>query len=138
MESWLACSIAATVLWGCWGFIAKLASRTLSWQNLLLLSYGGSLVVFPVYLIYFSRHLSFFPVRPDYLFAVSGGIFSSLAGLFFYHALSKQEASRIVVITSMYPAITVLLACVFLQEPFTIKKTIGVILAVAAVYLLSV
>jgi transporter family protein len=137
MESWMLYSVIASLFWGFWGFFAKLASRTLPWQNLLLLSYFGSFIVFIFYIIFLSKAFESLSFRSDHFLALLSGAISTVGALFFYHALSKGEASRIVVITSMYPFITVILAVLFLNEPLSIKKVSGAVFAVAAICLLS-
>ena len=137
MNAWVLYSLITVCVWGFWGLSAKLASRSVSSQNLLLLAFLGNLLVFPLCLAVFGRHLRFIWRQPDYHFAVLAGIIGALGTLFFYLALTRGEASRVVVMTAMYPVITVILAFVFLHEPVTIHKAAGIAFALAALILLS-
>jgi bacterial/archaeal transporter family protein len=69
--------------------------------------------------------------------SLAGGMAGAVGGVFFYFALSKGEASRVVTITSLYPMISVLLACLFLDEALTTQKIAGIACAVAAMILLT-
>lgn len=137
MKSWLLYALISASLWGLWGFFGKLASRTLTSQNLLLLGSLGSLAVFPIYIAFFSKHLKFIWNQADYYTAILGGVVGSVGSLCFYLAISKGEASRVVTITAIYPVVTFFLAFLFLKEPITIQKLIGIGLAVFGVFLLS-
>ena len=61
----------------------------------------------------------------------------SLGALFFLHAVSKQKASIVVTATALYPLITIILACLILKEPITLKQGIGIIFALIAMILLT-
>lgn len=137
MNNWLFYSFITTFLWGLWGLTGKLASRTVSSQNLLLLAAIGSFIVYPLYIMLFSKHFQFQWNNLDNYLAIIGGILGAFGGLFFYMAISKGEISRVVAITATYPAITVLLAWIFLHEAMTIQKGAGILFAVVGIYLLS-
>ncbi len=137
MKTWLLYSISTTVLWGIWGVIAKLSSRSIVWQNVFLLTYCGYFIVFPIYFILFSNHFKFLWRNIDCFFAIFGGIISSIAALFFYFAISEGESSKVVTITALYPVLTVILAYLLLHEPITVRKLIGVGLAIGAIYFLQ-
>ena len=47
-----------------------------------------------------------------------------------------EPAGKVVALTSVYPAITLLLSCLFLGEPITVKKVVGIVLAIVAVAIL--
>ena len=46
MERWMTYSLAAFLIWGVWGFLGKLASRTLGHKPLVVFSLAGYLIVF--------------------------------------------------------------------------------------------
>ena len=138
MKAWLLFSILATVLWGFWGFFAKLSARSVGPEKLLLLATAGNLLVYPVYLALYWRHLSFSFAKPDQWFAVVSGSVSAVAALFFYFAFTRGEASKIVAITATYPILTVLLALIFLGEQMSPVKCTGIAFAVFGVILISI
>jgi transporter family protein len=137
MKSWIIYALTAVGLWGSWGFCGKLASRSLAPQNLLMLACLGSLTVFPLYAALFFKHLEFSWQRADCYYALIGGAAGALGGLFFYLAIAKGEASLVVPVTAIYPVVTLALACIFLKEPLSVQKGIGIALAVLGVCLLS-
>lgn len=137
MPAWLIYSLVTVGLWGVWGVFGKLAARSVTAETLMLLGSIGGLLVFPVYVAIFHRHLRFSWDRPDYYFAVLAGVLGTIGALFYYQALAHGEASRVVAVTAIYPVVTVLLVYLFLREPLNAQKIIGIALAVAGVLLLS-
>lgn len=137
MKPWLLPAIAAMILWGGWGFFERLAARSVAPRNLVLLGSIGSMLVFPLFVALFHKHLRFDWHNADYYSAVIGGFVGALGGLFFYWAISRGEASRVVTVTAMYPVVTLVLAALFLREPFTIQKTAGIAFAMLGIVLLA-
>jgi drug/metabolite transporter (DMT)-like permease len=65
------------------------------------------------------------------------GFFDVTASALFIYASQHGRLDEAVVITSLYPAVTVLLARIFLKEHFSRWKLIGLLAALAAVPLIS-
>jgi drug/metabolite transporter (DMT)-like permease len=65
------------------------------------------------------------------------GCVDSLGTIFFVRASQTGRLDEAVVISSLYPAVTVLLARVFLQEHFTRWRFIGLLAALAAVPMIA-
>lgn len=137
MKTWLLYAALCTTMWGVWGFFGKLASRTVGSKNLILLGTVGALIIYPVYFLLFFGNFKFEWKVPAYYFALLAGIVGSLGAIFFYLALSKGEASRVVVFTALYPALTVLLSFLLLKEPLSLYKMAGIAFAVVGMLLLS-
>ena len=137
MKAWLCASLITVGLWGFWGFFLKLASRSLSTKNLILIGIIGALIMYPIYFIIFHKDFSFKFSDPNYIYGLVGGIMGSMAMLAFYYAIHTGEASKVVTITALYPVITIILAFIFLKETITIHKIIGIIFAISAIYFLS-
>ena len=69
---------------------------------------------------------------------VLSSVLVSMGGVFFYlRALSGGEASKIVPLSSTYPAVTFALALLFLGESFTVNKFIGTLLLSGGIYFIS-
>jgi uncharacterized membrane protein len=76
------------------------------------------------------------PTRPVALM-LSAGVISGTANLLFLAATGKGELAIVAVLSSLYPAITVLLARVFLAEQWSRSQAVGLVGAVIAVILVS-
>ena len=80
----------------------------------------------------------FSPTYPTgFVWALLAGCVDVTGTAFFVRASQTGRLDAAVVITSIYPVITVLLARIFLRERFTLWRTIGMIAAVASVALIS-
>lgn len=74
---------------------------------------------------------------PGVSYALLGGAFACIGSLGLFFALQKGPAGEVAVLTALYPAITMALSCLFLGETFTVKKGIGIILAVISFVILA-
>ena len=135
MAGWLLYSLLALVLWGLWGVFSKIAATHLP-------SWAIFLVEICVYLLVggFIWGLLRTPVTwtvPGAAAAVAAGLSGGFALFFFLKALSTGPAAVVVPLTSLYPVITVLLGITFLQEDLSLRHLLGILMAAAAVWLLS-
>ncbi|MEM4270290.1 MAG: EamA family transporter, partial [Candidatus Caldarchaeum sp.] len=69
--------------------------------------------------------------------ALLAGALGFLGALLFYVALDLNPSSIVVVATSLYPVVTILLSTLFLGESISIRQAVGVVLAIAALVLIS-
>jgi drug/metabolite transporter (DMT)-like permease len=76
-------------------------------------------------------------LRPDVRLAILAGCLDVTGTTLFIRANQAGRLDSAVVLSSLYPALTVLLARFFLKEQFTRWKTIGILAAVAAVPLIA-
>ena len=74
---------------------------------------------------------------PRAMFGAVAGIFDITASTLFIYAGQRGRLDEAVVITSLYPAITVLLARLFLKEQFSRWKFVGLLAALAAVPMIA-
>jgi transporter family protein len=137
MKIWLVYAALCTTMWGIWGLFGKLATRTVTSKNLILLGTVGALVIYPIYFLLFFRNFKFEWKVPSYYFALLAGLVGSLGAIFFYLSLSKGEASKVVVVTALYPALTVLLSFLLLKEQLSPYKMAGIAFAIIGIILLS-
>src|SRR5579862_727719 len=70
-------------------------------------------------------------------FGMVAGFFDITASALFIYASQRGRLDEAVVITSLYPAVTVLLARLFLKERFSRWKLVGLLAALAAVPLIA-
>jgi drug/metabolite transporter (DMT)-like permease len=74
---------------------------------------------------------------PAAAYAAIAGIFDVVASALFIYASQRGRLDQAVVITSLYPAVTVLLARVILKEHFSGWKFVGLLAALVAVPLIA-
>jgi len=124
-------SLLALLFWGMWGFLTKMVADSVAWQTQMIFFAIGTLLV----------ALLAKPGIPTFdgfhMIGAAAGIAGGLGFLFFYRAITRGEASVVIPITSLYVAVATVLAFVVLSEPVSVKKLIGLILAVAAMFFLA-
>ena len=135
MSSWLALSLVSLGLWGLWGFCSKVATQHLGPQVAYLLGMTGYLPVFGILLYETGGKVPWHPW--GWVAAVAAGMSTGFGLFFFFRALNQGAASIVVPLTSLYPVVTVMLSWLFLRESLSPRQLTGLILAVAAVWLLS-
>lgn len=132
---WQLVAVLSLIMWGLWGFILKLVTKNIEWYQIYAI---GSLVTILatsiIALVY--RNQLLINQRDTYIIlaASTAGV---LGYIFFIMALKDGEASVVVPLTALYPAITVVLSYTILHENITTLQLIGVILAIIAAVLLS-
>jgi len=87
-------------------------------------------------LVLFGRHLRPLPM-PVLAVAVVAGILDITGSVVFIRAVQLGRLDVAVVLSSLYPAVTVLLARIFLHEHFSRARTIGMVAALAAVPMIA-
>ena len=134
MSAWLLPTFGYLIGVGFMGVIAKLALRTIEWQQLVLW-------VAIAYAFFALGFALFGGVR---LPLGAGGGWAALmafiaAGslILLFVALSKGEASRVVPIAASYPALTLLASAFILSERITPLRVAGTLLVIGGVVLLS-
>jgi uncharacterized membrane protein len=87
-------------------------------------------------IVLFGKHLRAVPA-PVLGVAMVAGILDSTGSTVFIRAFQTGRLDDAVVLSSLYPAVTVLLARVFLHEHFSRARTIGMVAALAAVPMIA-
>lgn len=130
--------IITFISWGLSSFIAKISTNRIGERSV----FWDMIGYFPVVIIY---SLIVFKAKTLFTGDKTGiflGILSGFTGAFgligFYILLTKKEVSTIVPLTALYPILTAILAFIFLKESLTVFKIMGIILALAAIYLLNI
>ncbi|PYL49969.1 MAG: hypothetical protein DMF40_00650 [Verrucomicrobia bacterium] len=73
----------------------------------------------------------------DGIFALGSGVALVIAVVFYFLALSEGPASVVVPIYGMFIVGGAVLGLLFLHEPFTLRKALGILLAAISVYLIA-
>jgi len=137
MPRWLSYSLLTIVLFGFWGFVSTVVTRDLAPLTVQVLSTIGLL---PVALVLaFSKNLQ---KATSYgwgiLFATATGVLGGSGNIAMYKALQLGgEGSAVVPFTGMYPLVTVILARFLLKERLNRIQSLGIALALVAIYLFS-
>jgi transporter family protein len=133
--AWLIPTIGYVVALGVWGVAGKLALRSLSWGDVLVVTavvYGLTAIV----LLALGRGGVRFEANTWWALVAAVCVVSAL--IFFYLALESGEASKVVPISAAYPAVTLVLSAIFLAESISLVKVGGLVLVIGGVVLLSV
>jgi len=134
MSGWILPVIAYIVLLGAGGVTAKLALRTISWQQLVLWVPIAYVVVSAGLMVLGGTR---FPLGGGGAWAAATAVCVSFALVLFFYALTKGPASQVAPATSAYPIVTVIGSAVFLAEKLTLVRGIGTALVVLGVVLIS-
>jgi transporter family protein len=134
---WLYYSLLTVLLWGGWGAISKaVADNVNAYVNQFLFTVG----LLPLMLVFLrSPRLAGGRNRKlGIIFAFLTGILGGLGNIAFFKSLSLGGRVTIVVpVCGLAPLVTVLVAFVVLHERMTNYQKVGLVVALAAIYLLS-
>jgi transporter family protein len=122
-------------MWGFWGFFPKLTTRHINPVSGVVFETLGVAIVGAV--MYVGMGSTLQVSSAGILYAVLTGMVGLLGAYFYLVAMTTGKVSVIVTLTALYPVITIGLACLFLKEPITVKEGIGMVLAVAAIVMLT-
>lgn len=123
--------------WGLTSFVDKLAADRIGTQGALWHALGLLPPVVVYSLLAFRVPALLQADRPGIGLALLTGILGGCGSIGFYALLARAEASRMIPLVGLYPALAAVLALVFLHESVTPSKIAGVVLSVVAIYLLS-
>jgi len=137
MPRWLSFSLITIALFGVWGFVSTVITKEVSPLTVQVLSTIGLL---PVALILgFSQNLrKGTNFGAGIALATLTGVLGGSGNVALYKALQiGGEGSVVVPLTGMYPLVTVILARFLLKERLNRIQTLGIGLALFAIYLFS-
>jgi bacterial/archaeal transporter family protein len=137
MHAWLFYSLLTVVLWGVWGVVSKIASDRIDADtNQIYFTLG----LLPVTLASFGSLGSQGggERKAGIRWAFLTGILAGAGNMAFFHALAiGGRASIVIPVTALFPIVTVILATAFLRERMGTAQKTGLVLALVAIYLLS-
>lgn len=135
MSQWLPSALLALFSFGLWGLFSKLAIAHIDSKSALIFQTAGVLLVGLITL----TMLDFKPATDmkGLSFGLLTGIAYGVGCLFYLIAADKGKIITVVTLTALYPLVTIVLSYFLLRETISIKQFIGVLFALAAIYLMS-
>jgi transporter family protein len=123
--------------WGVGSIISKLAANRIGDKAIFfdIVGYTPAIIIYGL-LILQAKDL-FALDKTGIALAVIAGIIGSIGAISFYMLITHKQASISVPLTALYPALTVILALLFLKEKITLLQGLGVILSLVSIFLLS-
>lgn len=127
--------LASIFGWGIGSLFYKLATNNTHPIMVSAIVASVSLVVMPLAFIFvkFPKEIN----GAGILYAVLGALCMDIGTLAYFYALKRSEAGLTTTITALYPALTLILSMIFLHEGITIKKAIGIGLALISFIILN-
>jgi transporter family protein len=120
-------------MWGLWGFFGKMALE----RNMPPISVFLAEVLISLFVAAFFVRRAFIPPQAKWsMFGLFSGAGLAIGLVFYYLALEHAQANMIVPLTSLYPAVTVVLSYIFLHERLSPLQWVGLVLLLVGAYLL--
>ncbi len=135
MPVWLPPALIALACWGVWALLPKIAVRYLDPASALLYQALGVALVAIIVLLSTGGKPAF--DGRGVAAAVVGGALGILGSLAYLHAVARGPVSLIATLTALYPAATIVLAMVLLQESLSLRQGLGLLLGIVAMVLIS-
>ncbi len=132
---WFVYAVAAGLLWGVWGVVAKLISEEVNpFMNHLLFTVG---MLFTLPFVIFKCKRSGFKLI-GLLWGCMAGCFAIAGNIAVFFAFSKGgQASIVIPVTNLYPLVTIVIAMLAFKERLNLVNVLGILLAVPAILMLS-
>lgn len=127
--------LVTIVGWGLWGFFQKVGVSEIGVESCLLLNYSTVFLMAISYLALIQKlHI---PRSGSVIYPILGGISVTIGSIAFFTVIEKIPIGIARSIAGLAVLITALLGVLLLGETLSIKHHIGIVLAVAAMILLS-
>ena len=131
---WLICALYYVVSLGALGITSSKALAHLQWPDLILWTGAGYILVAGFLLI--THHTALRITSGSWWAILSAGLaISALISL--YVGLQHGSAAKVVTVGAAYPAVTVLLAALFLSERLTVPHVLGVLFVICGGVLIA-
>lgn len=132
-NDWRALTLMSVVLFGVWGFLVKVGTNHLPWQQVVFTVWATNFLILVLAMV---RHVGNL-WTPWTAVAFVAGVFAAFGSLLFYRSMSLGPASLVVPLSSLYVLVTFVLAVAILQEPVHVRHLLGVGLGLASMLLLA-
>jgi transporter family protein len=135
MKEWLLPSLFTLIMWGVFGFLPKVSIRYINPISAVVFETAGVMLVGTLLLFFLGFRPDLHPKGVG--LAVATGICGTLGALGYLLAVSRGKVSVVVMMTALYPIVTIGLACLFLRESLSLREGIGMVLACLAIVLFA-
>lgn len=135
--SWIFFSVLVFLMWGVQAFVMKFSNDTMSAEGIFFYMMAAALVLSPVAIMMtdLSKPVNMGFKGPYLAFMIH--ILNSIGALTLVYALRYGKAIVVVPMTGLSPIITVVISLILYGVIPSASITFGVVLAIAAIYLLS-
>jgi transporter family protein len=135
LKIWYLYAVLTVVTWGLWGVCSKIAANFAKPRQALLFQTVG-IVAFAILVLALEKfHVEW--NGAGFGWAALGGFLAFVGFLTFFAALDQGKASTVVVLSALYPLVTILCSVGFLHERLTTRQGIGIVVALIASVLLA-
>ena len=131
---WILPCLFSLLAWGVSSFTPKLMSARLKPLEIVVYQYLGQ-TAFILGLLVYLRFDILFDIR-GMLLAMCIGVTGMSGQVLYIQALKQAPLSRLSVVTSLYPAISIFLAVVFVGENVPLHRLLGAVCAIASLVVL--
>lgn len=121
--------------WGIWGLIAKIGIAHFGKYQYIFVSYLISLIIFSGFLLTEQNGKAMF--SKNLIYPILGGFSTAIAVIALFSAIERAPVSIVYPLSALYPAVTIILAIIFLGERLNLIHGIGIVFALAAGFLLG-
>lgn len=137
LPPWLLYALTAATCWGVWGVLSKGPSRELSgWMTQMLFTFA--LVPSVIFAARSKNVRTGTNKRLGLFWGFVSGLIAAAGNIFFYLALEAGAVTAVAVpLTNVYPLVTIFIAYFWFKERLNLVQGLGILLAVAAILLLS-
>jgi uncharacterized membrane protein len=135
LSSWYVPSVIALILYGAWGYWGTRATEYICPLSTTFYSSIGVLIsgVIALVLLDFKPEFS----TQGGVYGLLNGLASGIACIFFIFALRNGPTMPVVLVTSMYPMVTLIFCVIFLKQGISAKQGLGMIFALISLILFS-
>jgi len=133
LNDWRALAIGAALLWGIWGFFAKIAAVRLDWRTALLFVVSTHFTIILCATVR-KANMTF---SWSHAAAVAAGVCGGIGAIMMYRALEQADAGVVIAVSAQYVLVTALLSWALLGESLDLRKISGLVLAILAIILLT-
>jgi bacterial/archaeal transporter family protein len=135
MARWLIPTLGYVVMVGALGVTSKLALRSVSWQAVIV----ATVAIYLVATVVFAAlgQIRFGSSGTNIFWAFASGVLAVGSLILLYVALNTGEAGKVVPVSAAYPAVTLVLAAIFLSEALTFGRAAGALLVIGGVVVLT-